>query len=163
GMPSYLSVDVMRHWCSSCTVGTTPATGAATQDPGHAPVNRSQSPATSATTTCNACWPVRATPPSACRPMPSTPRTSRRGMGARAALVIHHLELLAGFAADRTNRQWRGRLDMSHVILVGHSRGGEGVDQAAIESPWSAPYRLAGQVLIAPTDFSYQTAPYLPT
>lgn len=85
------------------------------------------------------------------------------GARARAALVIHHLELLAGFAADRTNRQWRGRLDMSHVILVGHSRGGEGVDQAAIESPRSAPYRLAGQVLIAPTDFSYQTAPYLPT
>ncbi|HZC69607.1 MAG TPA: hypothetical protein VE442_02825 [Jatrophihabitans sp.] len=90
-------------------------------------------------------------------------RASDGGARARAALVIHHLELLAGFSADRANRQWRGRLDLSHVILVGHSRGGEGVDQAAIESSPSAPYQLAGQVLIAPTDFSYQTAPYLPT
>src|SRR5262249_60998701 len=65
------------------------------------------------------------------------------GARARAALVIHHLELLAGFAADRTNRQWRGRLDMSQVILVGHSPGGGGVDQAPLQTPWSAPHPVA--------------------
>ena len=48
-------------------------------------------------------------------------------------------------------------------MLVGHSRGGEGVDRASIDIPLSAPYRVAGQVLIAPTDFASQTAPYVPT
>ena len=48
-------------------------------------------------------------------------------------------------------------------MLVGHSRGGEGVDRASIQIPLSAPYRIAGQVLVAPTDFGIQTAPYVPT
>ena len=48
-------------------------------------------------------------------------------------------------------------------MLVGHSRGGEGVDRASIRIPLTAPYRIVGQVLIAPTDFAAQTAPYVPT
>ena len=55
------------------------------------------------------------------------------------------------------------QVDLSRVVLVGHSRGGEGVNRASIQIPLSAPYRIVGQVLIAPTDFASQTAPYVPT
>lgn len=89
--------------------------------------------------------------------------TNNGGSRARAALVRHHLALLAGWAADDGNAQWAGRLDLDQVVLVGHSRGGEGVNQAAIDTVVTAPYRLVGQILLAPTDFAYQTAPYLPT
>lgn len=85
------------------------------------------------------------------------------GARARALLVLHHLSLLAQWNADPTEPRWFGRLDLNRVVLVGHSRGGEGVDQAAIDRPAGAPYRIVGQVLIAPTDFGYQTASYLPT
>lgn len=77
------------------------------------------------------------------------------GSRARAALVRHHLALLAGWAADDGNAQWAGRLDLDQVVLVGHSRGGEGVNQAAIDTVATAPYRLVGQILLAPTDFAY--------
>jgi hypothetical protein len=85
------------------------------------------------------------------------------GMRARAALVNAHLALLTQWSADSADPRWGGRLDPDRVVLVGHSRGGEGVDQAAIDQDPSAGYRLAGQVLLAPTNFAYQTAPGLPT
>ncbi|GAA2155200.1 hypothetical protein GCM10009844_41990 [Nocardioides koreensis] len=86
------------------------------------------------------------------------------GARARSVLVQHHLDLLARWSADATNQRWGGRLDLGSVVLVGHSRGGEGVDQAAIDGAAGDPsYHLAGQVLLAPTDFGWQTAPYLPT
>jgi len=85
------------------------------------------------------------------------------GASARSALVRHHLALLAQWTADAGRPRWFGRLDMERTMLVGHSRGGEGVNQAAIETLADAPYRLIGQTLIAPTDFGFQTAGYLPT
>jgi len=85
------------------------------------------------------------------------------GARARSALVRHHLGLLADWSADPNRFGWFGKLDLDRVVLVGHSRGGEGVNTAAIESRNSAPYTLAGQVLIAPTDFGWQTAGYTPT
>ena len=54
-------------------------------------------------------------------------------------------------------------LDLDKVVLVGHSRGGEGVARAALQVPLSAPYRVVGAVLLAPTDFSGQAVPYVPT
>ena len=33
------------------------------------------------------------------------------------------------------------QVDLSRVVLVGHSRGGEGVDRASIQIPTTAPYR----------------------
>lgn len=78
------------------------------------------------------------------------------GADARARLVQAHLDHWAGLAAAH-------QVDLSRVVLVGHSRGGEGVNRAAIRIPLSAPYRIVGQVLIAPTDFASQTAPYVPT
>jgi len=85
------------------------------------------------------------------------------GASARSALVRHHLKLLAQWSADATKPRWHQTLDTRQTVLVGHSRGGEGVNQAAIETLPGAPYRLLGQTLIAPTDFGYQTAGYLPT
>ncbi len=78
------------------------------------------------------------------------------GADARAAIVEQHLDHWTTLAAAH-------QVDMSQVVLVGHSRGGEGVDRAALEIPLSEPYTIAGQVLLAPTDFGTQTAAYVPT
>ena len=78
------------------------------------------------------------------------------GADARARVVIAHLDHWVSIAGAH-------QVDLRRVVLVGHSRGGEGVDRAALRIPLSAPYRVVGQVLLAPTDFGYQTAPYVPT
>lgn len=83
-------------------------------------------------------------------------RLADGGADARAEIVERHLDHWAAIGADH-------QVDLDRVVLVGHSRGGEGVDRASIQIPLSAPYRIAGQVLIAPTDFGAQTAPYVPT
>ena len=83
-------------------------------------------------------------------------RLSDGGADARAAVVQRHLDHWTSIAADH-------RVDLSRVVLVGHSRGGEGVNRAAIQIPLDASYRVVGQVLLAPTDFGTQTAPYVPT
>lgn len=78
------------------------------------------------------------------------------GADARARLVRAHLDHWVDLAAAH-------QVDLGHVVLVGHSRGGEGVDRASIRTPLSAPYRIVGQVLVAPTDFGEQAAAYVPT
>lgn len=80
------------------------------------------------------------------------------GAGARAALVRRHL----GFWADQVGSGDR-EADLGRTILIGHSRGGEGVNRAAELIPLAAPYRIAGQVLLAPTNFARQSAAYVPT
>lgn len=80
------------------------------------------------------------------------------GANARAALVRRHLDFWSDAVASG-----RRQADMSRVILVGHSRGGEGANRAAALIPGSAPYRIAGQVLLAPTNFARQSAAYIPT
>jgi hypothetical protein len=90
------------------------------------------------------------------------------GAGARSTLVRHHLDLLAGWEEGRgpkstDGRSLRGTLNLGKVLLVGHSRGGEGVNRAAIDVRASDPYRVAGQVLVAPTDFGRQVAVGVPT
>ena len=84
------------------------------------------------------------------------------GARARSKLIRHHLELLAEKTAEPGNR-WSGRLDLDNVVLVGHSRGGEGANQAVVDSGPAAPYSIDGQLLLAPTDFSQHTAGYAPT
>ncbi|GAA1165512.1 hypothetical protein GCM10009606_48670 [Nocardioides aquiterrae] len=83
-------------------------------------------------------------------------RLADGGADARAQIVEKHLDHWVGLATAH-------QVDLSRVVLVGHSRGGEGVDRASIQIPLSAPYRIVGQVLIAPTNFGTQTAPYVPT
>ncbi|UYM06962.1 alpha/beta hydrolase [Solicola gregarius] len=89
-------------------------------------------------------------------------RDADGGAAARSKLIRHHLKLLAEKTSESGNR-WSGRLDMDQVVLVGHSRGGEGANQAVVDSGGSAPYSIVGQLLLAPTDFSQHTAGYAPT
>jgi dienelactone hydrolase len=79
------------------------------------------------------------------------------GASGRSQLVQAHLDQWAEWAGTKH------QVDLDRVVLVGHSRGGEGVARAALEIPLDAPYRVAGQVLLAPTDFSRQTTPFVPT
>ena len=83
-------------------------------------------------------------------------RLADGGADARAEIVQRHLDHWTTLAQDH-------QVDLSRVVLVGHSRGGEGVNRASIQIPLDAPYRVVGQVLLAPTDFGTQTAPYVPT
>ncbi|MDF1604841.1 hypothetical protein [Nocardioides sp. YIM 152315] len=78
------------------------------------------------------------------------------GADARARIVQAHLDHWVALAGPH-------QVDLGRVVLVGHSRGGEGVNRAALRIPLTAPYRVVGQVLVAPTDFASQTAPYVPT
>lgn len=85
------------------------------------------------------------------------------GMQARGKLVLHHLRKLA--AADQRRvkglgTRFVGHLDLDRSVLVGHSRGGEGVVVAAqmLERMADAPARVSGVVNLAPTAFS-QSAP----
>ncbi len=84
------------------------------------------------------------------------------GAGARSTLIRRHLAAWA----DPANAGTVGpavAADLDNVVLVGHSRGGEGVDRASTVTRSSAPYRISGQILIGPTDFGRQTSPYIPT
>ena len=86
-------------------------------------------------------------------------RLADGGAGARAALVRKHLDHWVGLAVEH-------QVDLDQVVLVGHSRGGEGVNRASIQLSTAGPgrpYRIVGQVLLAPTDFASQSAPYVPT
>ena len=80
------------------------------------------------------------------------------GAAARAALVRHHLALWSSWAATggAPFAKVTGRVDLTRVMLVGHSRGGEGVARAAIESRRSDPWRIIGLVPIGPTAFGRQ-------
>lgn len=78
------------------------------------------------------------------------------GASARADIVERHLQHWASMAGEH-------EVDMKDVVLVGHSRGGEGVNAVSMRAPLTADYRIAGQVLLAPVDFGNSTAPYVPT
>ena len=79
------------------------------------------------------------------------------GAAARALLIRAHLRHWASSTSPRF------LADLDSVVLVGHSRGGEGANRAALTTPLTAPYRIVGQVLIGPTDFGRQTTPYVHT
>ena len=101
------------------------------------------------------------------------------GAQARSSLVRHHLAHWADWAgAGRAGApavvRAAPRADLSDVLLVGHSRGGEGVNRAAIDSLNRPPaaqdgyrgrtrWRIAGTVLIGPTIFGHNPAPDVPS
>jgi hypothetical protein len=87
--------------------------------------------------------------------------TDDGGTAARSALVRHHLGLWSEWAAP--GGEWEGRVDSQKVLLLGHSRGGEGVQRAVIDSQASAPWQIAGSVLVAPTSVLRQTPAFAPT
>ncbi|MFN3218434.1 MAG: hypothetical protein ACE367_18220 [Acidimicrobiales bacterium] len=84
------------------------------------------------------------------------------GARARSALIRHHLGLLADWnraGDDAIGGRLDGALDMDQVVLVGHSRGGEGVERAAVDTIARNPWTIVGIADIAPTAFGRQTAP----
>ena len=80
------------------------------------------------------------------------------GALARARLLRAHLDLWSDWVASGARQA-----DLSDVVLLGHSRGGEGAALAALETPLSARYRIRGLVLLAPTNLGRRATPYLPT
>jgi hypothetical protein len=84
------------------------------------------------------------------------------GSSARSALVRHHLAQWAEWSrhgGDPWDGRFQGRVNLDEVVLVGHSRGGEGVERAALDSFDDDPWRIRGLVLIGPTAFGRQVAP----
>lgn len=106
------------------------------------------------------------------------------GVNARSQLILHHLDILREI---NLNGQYsklddpyvmddlRGKIDMEHIGLMGHSRGGQGVthvlqlnegDRGTYfelglpeDDAFSAPHNLTAIFALAPTNFDYITAP----
>ncbi|WP_151477730.1 alpha/beta hydrolase family protein [Streptomyces albicerus] len=101
------------------------------------------------------------------------------GAQARSSLVRQHLAHWAdwsgaGRAAAPGIVRTTARADLSRVLLVGHSRGGEGVNRAAMDSLSKPPadqdgyrgpvrWKIRGTVLIGPTVFGQNPAPEVPS
>ncbi len=93
--------------------------------------------------------------------------TDDNGGLARGELVMQHLDLLEGWSQVRGTPGGRhplaGRLDLRNVGLMGHSRGGEGVVEAALlNADRSAPYGIRAVLPLAPVDFGRPTLPDVP-
>lgn len=100
------------------------------------------------------------------------------GAQARSSLVRLHLARWADWATHRSAAPAAVRAappaDMSRVLLVGHSRGGEGVNRAALDSLSRPPadqdgyrgpvrWHIRGTVLIGPTVFGQNPVPDVPS
>ncbi|MFF4842689.1 hypothetical protein ACFY2G_21820 [Streptomyces collinus] len=100
------------------------------------------------------------------------------GAQARSSLVRLHLARWADWAEhpDTAPAVVRDapRADLSRVMLVGHSRGGEGVNRAALDSLYPPPaaqdgyhgavrWTIRGLVLIGPTVFGQNPVPDVPS
>lgn len=84
---------------------------------------------------------------------------------ARGWLLLKHLEAWRGFARD-ADSPFRGRVDMTRIALMGHSRGGEAVGHAAAFNrldrypddaslTFDFGFDIRGVVAIAPVDGQY--------
>ena len=88
------------------------------------------------------------------------------GAEARSTLIRHHLALWVGWASvggDPWGGRFQGAVDLQNVVLVGHSRGGEGIERAAVDATPDDGYRIVGLVPIAPTAFGRQVGAGIPT
>jgi hypothetical protein len=95
------------------------------------------------------------------------PYSEDRGALARGEVVMRHLDLLADAAKGKGDPAlaglFEGRLDMSDIGLMGHSRGGEGVVKAALLNDGRGkPYGIRAVLPLAPTDFARATLPNIP-
>ena len=93
------------------------------------------------------------------------------GAEARSQLIRRHLTLwrswsksAAGHAAAPAVVRSAPLADLGRVLLVGHSRGGEGANRAALDSTTGATpaWAIKGLVLIAPTAFGQNPVPGVP-
>jgi dienelactone hydrolase len=84
------------------------------------------------------------------------------GMQGRSLLVRHHLDLWSTWNSVGGD-PWKGRfvdkVNLNQVVLVGHSRGGEGVHRAAVDASSDDPYRIVGLVTYGPTAFTQTVTP----
>ena len=100
------------------------------------------------------------------------------GAQARSSLVRQHLARWAAWTANRPSAPAIVRTappaDLSRVLLVGHSRGGEGVNRAAMDSLYPPPadqddyhgpvrWNIRGTVLIGPTIFGQNPVADVPS
>ncbi|MFI0960401.1 hypothetical protein ACH4S8_03105 [Streptomyces sp. NPDC021080] len=100
------------------------------------------------------------------------------GAQARSSLVRQHLARWADWSARPASAppivRRTAPADLSRVLLVGHSRGGEGVNRAAMDSLYGAPadqdgyhgpvrWHIRGTVLIGPTLFGQNPTPDVPS
>ncbi|MFE3174331.1 hypothetical protein ACFXPA_13350 [Amycolatopsis sp. NPDC059090] len=100
------------------------------------------------------------------------------GAQARSSLVRLHLAHWADWSGSARSTapaivKDSPAADLSNVLLVGHSRGGEGVNRAAMDSLYPPPgdtgfagpvrWKIRGDVLIAPTVFGLNPTPDVPS
>ncbi|WP_053849942.1 hypothetical protein [Streptomyces sp. NRRL B-24085] len=100
------------------------------------------------------------------------------GAQARSSLVRQHLARWADWAAHRSSApavvRQAPKADLSRVLLVGHSRGGEGVNRAAMDSLYPPPaaedgyrgpvrWKVRGTVLVGPTIFGQNPVADVPS
>ncbi|MFK4101908.1 hypothetical protein ACI2L1_17885 [Streptomyces sp. NPDC019531] len=100
------------------------------------------------------------------------------GAQARSSLVRQHLARWADWTAHRSTApavvREAAKADLSDVLLVGHSRGGEGVNRAAMDSLYPPPaaedgyrgpvrWKVRGTVLIGPTIFGQNPVADVPS
>ncbi|MFJ4772015.1 hypothetical protein ACIP88_23380 [Streptomyces uncialis] len=105
-------------------------------------------------------------------------RAADLGAQARSSLVRRHLARWAEWGANPGKAPEAVRAtkpaDLSKVLLIGHSRGGEGVNRAALDSVSPPPpaedghqgpvnWRIRGTVLIGPTNFGQNPTPDVPS
>ncbi|MFE6710942.1 alpha/beta hydrolase family protein [Streptomyces sp. NPDC057695] len=105
-------------------------------------------------------------------------RAEDGGAQARSSLIRRHLARWAAWSADRASAPAAVRssstADLSRVLLVGHSRGGEGVNRAAVDSLTPPPadqdgyrgpvrWKILGTVPIGPTIFGNNPAADVPS
>ncbi|MEU0677808.1 hypothetical protein ABZ330_33980 [Streptomyces sp. NPDC006172] len=104
--------------------------------------------------------------------------TEDAGAQARSSLVRRHLAHWADWSAHRSTAptvvREAAKADLSRVLLVGHSRGGEGVNRAAMDSLYPPPaaedgyqgpvrWKVRGTVLIGPTIFGQNPVADVPS
>ncbi|MXG28777.1 hypothetical protein [Streptomyces sp. YIM 132580] len=100
------------------------------------------------------------------------------GAQARSSLIRNHLGRWADWAAKPASAPAAVRkgpkADLSRVLLVGHSRGGEGVNRAVMDSLYKPPaaqdgyrskarWNIRGTVHIGPTIFGQNPVPDVPS
>lgn len=85
--------------------------------------------------------------------------SSDTGALARAELILAHLDAFREINANGGSDfdQLTGKLDFRRVGIMGHSRGGEGVDKAiAVNTAREHPHNLYAVFALAPTDYMSQ-------
>lgn len=111
------------------------------------------------------------------------------GVSARSALTLHHLDILREISKEgqysRLSDPYvlsllRGKIDLSRIGLMGHSRGGQGVtntilvneasrttarttielsDAVQLSGAFTAPHNITAVFALAPTNFGFINAP----